>query len=104
MRNESVQKAFDATGLNVYQEVYGFGRTKSISFRLFRAAMNEARVRYVSKSCRKEMQAGRIYGILRYSQGDRVSVRVRKAVKKFRHLRRLKADHMQRYLVRKNSY
>jgi hypothetical protein len=86
MRNESVQKAFDATGLNVYLDVYGFGRTKSVSFRLFRAAFNEARVRRVTKSCRREMQEGRVFGCLMYTQGDSISVRVRKATRRLRHL------------------
>jgi ribosomal protein L44E len=83
----NVVKAFDATGLNVYKDVCGFGRTKSVSFRLFRAAYNEARVRAVNKSNRREVAGRHVYGVLRYSQGDPVAVRVRKAAKRLRHIK-----------------
>lgn len=85
----NVQEAFDATGLNVYAHVVGFGRTKSISYRLFASAFNENRVRRVTKTCRAEMQNGRIAGILMYTGGDMVAVRVRKAARKLRYFRRL---------------
>jgi hypothetical protein len=79
-----MHKAFDATGLNVYKHIVGFGRSKSISYRLFASGLNASRVLRINKSTKQALSNPRFVGTLLIPGSSPIAIKIRKAAKRLR--------------------